>query len=310
MTNPREPMKSNNQNTTLAAEKIQEVFDGLLTKTSSKFITHEQFVEALAIATINTSNKIKKGLGIAILQTLVLDLQDFINFEIYNQDQKLPQNTNKQYQQESKTNNSTISINNLLAQDSIMSRMGYSVAEGTHTKIQRHSILKKIYVAQNFPDATEEETKRWGAPQSEQRLQAMAKFLYWLHSFQGIENRSAQQKWADDLSWLKENFYNDTMSFSWPIIDGKKTPFDTTANPSFMKPLRPSIEFSKIIGSTPLPRTEAISELWLYIKKNNLQDQKNPRFINCDENLFLIFKKPKVSMFEIAGLIGKHLKYL
>ena len=80
MTNPREPMKSNNQNTTLAAEKIQEVFDGLLTKTSSKFITHEQFVEALAIATINTSNKIKKGLGIAILQTLVLDLQDFINF--------------------------------------------------------------------------------------------------------------------------------------------------------------------------------------------------------------------------------------
>ena len=79
MTNPREPMKSNNQNTTLAAEKIQEVFDGLLTKTSSKFITHEQFVEALAIATINTSNKIKKDLGIAILQTLVLDLQDFIN---------------------------------------------------------------------------------------------------------------------------------------------------------------------------------------------------------------------------------------
>ena len=32
MTNPREPMKSNNQNTTLAAEKIQEVFWWIMNK--------------------------------------------------------------------------------------------------------------------------------------------------------------------------------------------------------------------------------------------------------------------------------------
>ena len=76
-------MKSNNPRTTEASNKLKTTFDDLLKPKSSTKITNEQFIEALAIATINTSNELKDGMGIAMLQTFVYDLQDFINSEIY-----------------------------------------------------------------------------------------------------------------------------------------------------------------------------------------------------------------------------------
>ncbi|RZI75203.1 MAG: hypothetical protein EOP76_17725, partial [Variovorax sp.] len=48
--------------------------------------------------------------------------------------------------------------------------------------------------------------------------------------------------------------------------------------------------------------------LWDYIKKHNLQDKANKRNINADAKLKEIFGKPQVSMFELASLIGKHVK--
>ena len=50
-----------------------------------------------------------------------------------------------------------------------------------------------------------------------------------------------------------------------------------------------------------------VSKLWDYIKKNDLQDAANRRNINADAKLKEIFGKDQVSMFELAGLIGKHL---
>lgn len=61
-------------------------------------------------------------------------------------------------------------------------------------------------------------------------------------------------------------------------------------------------------GFHPLPRTEIISKLWVYIKANKLQDAANKRMINADAKLKEVFGKPQVSMFEMAGLIGKHVK--
>jgi chromatin remodeling complex protein RSC6 len=63
-----------------------------------------------------------------------------------------------------------------------------------------------------------------------------------------------------------------------------------------------------VVGAAPLPRTEVVSKLWVYIKKNNLQDKVNKRNINADDKLKAVFGKAQVSMFEMAGLIGKHLK--
>lgn len=81
-----------------------------------------------------------------------------------------------------------------------------------------------------------------------------------------------------------------------------------TPNPAFMKALTLSPELSAVVGDKPLPRTEIVSKLWIYIKANNLQDQKNKRMINADTKLRAVFGKPQVSMFEMAGLIGKHVK--
>lgn len=81
-----------------------------------------------------------------------------------------------------------------------------------------------------------------------------------------------------------------------------------TPNPAFMKALTLSPELSAVVGDKPLPRTEIVSKLWIYIKANDLQDKSNKRMINADKKLLAVFGKPQVSMFEMAGLIGKHVK--
>ncbi|WP_426148165.1 SWIB/MDM2 domain-containing protein [Polaromonas sp. DSR2-3-2] len=81
-----------------------------------------------------------------------------------------------------------------------------------------------------------------------------------------------------------------------------------TPNPAFMKALTLSPELSAVVGDKPLPRTEIVSKLWVYIKAHNLQDQANKRMINADKKLLAVFGKPQVSMFEMAGLIGKHVQ--
>ncbi|GAB1387511.1 SWIB/MDM2 domain-containing protein [Melaminivora sp.] len=81
-----------------------------------------------------------------------------------------------------------------------------------------------------------------------------------------------------------------------------------TPNAAFMKPLTPSPALAAVVGKAPLPRTEIISKLWVYIKAHNLQDASNKRMINADAKLKEVFGKPQVSMFEMAGLIGKHVK--
>lgn len=80
------------------------------------------------------------------------------------------------------------------------------------------------------------------------------------------------------------------------------------ANPAFMKALKPSPAFAKIVGSQPLPRTEATKKLWEYIKRNNLQDQTNKRNINADATLQTVFGgKRTVNMFEMTKLVAQHL---
>jgi len=81
------------------------------------------------------------------------------------------------------------------------------------------------------------------------------------------------------------------------------------ANAAFMKPVQPSGPLVDVVGSKPIPRTEVTKKLWVYIKKNKLQDQKNKRMINADATLKAVFGgKSSVNMFEMTKLVGKHLK--
>ena len=81
-----------------------------------------------------------------------------------------------------------------------------------------------------------------------------------------------------------------------------------TPNAAFMKALTLSKELAAVVGDKPLPRTEIVSKLWIYIKAKGLQDKINKRMINADDKLKAVFGKAQVSMFEMAGLIGKHVK--
>jgi chromatin remodeling complex protein RSC6 len=89
----------------------------------------------------------------------------------------------------------------------------------------------------------------------------------------------------------------------------KKSGAKRTPNAAFMKPMTPSAQLATVVGSTPIPRTEVTKKLWGYIKRKGLQDAKNRRQINADENLKPVFGgKSQVSMFEMTKLVNKHLK--
>ena len=70
---------------------------------------------------------------------------------------------------------------------------------------------------------------------------------------------------------------------------------------------QPSAALAAVIGAEPVARTEVIKKLWDYIKANGLQDAANKRAINADAKLLAVFGKPQVTMFELAGIVGKHL---
>ena len=88
---------------------------------------------------------------------------------------------------------------------------------------------------------------------------------------------------------------------------GKRTGAKRAPNPAFMKPMQPDAALGAVVGNNPMPRTEITKKLWQYIKRKGLQDSKNRRMINADENLRPIFKKDQVSMFDMTKLVNKHL---
>jgi hypothetical protein len=74
------------------------------------------------------------------------------------------------------------------------------------------------------------------------------------------------------------------------------------------KKLTPSPQLGAVIGFDPITRAQAVSKIWHYIKEHKLQDEKNSRMINADGKLKHLFGEDQISMFEIAAIVGKHLK--
>ena len=79
-------------------------------------------------------------------------------------------------------------------------------------------------------------------------------------------------------------------------------------NPAFMKALNPSPALAAVVGDSPMPRTEVVKKIWVYIKANGLQDSANKRMINADAKLKPVFGgKGQVSMFDMAKHLAKNL---
>ncbi len=111
-------------------------------------------------------------------------------------------------------------------------------------------------------------------------------------------DRLAGGTWLQvDRSLALESLFNH--------IESKMT---TAKKPTaFNRALTPSAELAAVIGATPQPRTEVVKLMWEYIKANNLQNPKNKRNILADAKLKAVFGKDEVTMFEMTGLVGKHL---
>ena len=71
--------------------------------------------------------------------------------------------------------------------------------------------------------------------------------------------------------------------------------------------LKPSAELAAVIGDEPVARTEVIKKLWDYIKANGLQDARTSAPSTPTPSCSPVFGKAQVTMFELAGIVGKHL---
>lgn len=81
------------------------------------------------------------------------------------------------------------------------------------------------------------------------------------------------------------------------------------ANPALLKPLELSAELEAVVGKGPMPRSEVVKQLWVYIKANNLQNPDNKRNIFADDKLKPLFGgKDEVTMFEMTKLVSPHIK--
>lgn len=79
-------------------------------------------------------------------------------------------------------------------------------------------------------------------------------------------------------------------------------------NSALMKPMKLSPELEAVVGKGPMARAEVVKQLWVYIKKHDLQDPANKRNINADANLKPVFGgKAVVGMFEMTKLVSAHL---
>jgi chromatin remodeling complex protein RSC6 len=81
-----------------------------------------------------------------------------------------------------------------------------------------------------------------------------------------------------------------------------------TVNAALSKPLNLTPELEAVVGKGPMPRTEVVKQMWVYIKKHNLQNPSNKRNILADDKLRPIFGKDEVTMFEMTKLASAHMK--
>ncbi len=78
-------------------------------------------------------------------------------------------------------------------------------------------------------------------------------------------------------------------------------------NSAFAKPQNLTPELEAVVGKGPMPRTEVVKQLWVYIKKHNLQNPQARRNILADDKLKPVFGKSEVTMFEMTKLVSNHL---
>ncbi|XVE90318.1 hypothetical protein DITRI_Ditri20bG0067900 [Diplodiscus trichospermus] len=88
----------------------------------------------------------------------------------------------------------------------------------------------------------------------------------------------------------------------------KRAASRTMIRPSgILKPAPVSPALGQFLGAQQASRTEAVKQIWTYIKSQNLQNPNNKREIFCDEKLKTIFNgKETIGFLEIGKMLSPH----
>ena len=79
------------------------------------------------------------------------------------------------------------------------------------------------------------------------------------------------------------------------------------ANPALLKPMHLSADLEAVIGKGPMSRGEVVKQIWVYIKKHNLQNPKNKRNILADDKLTHLLPRPCEELKVAAHLLLERL---
>lgn len=79
-------------------------------------------------------------------------------------------------------------------------------------------------------------------------------------------------------------------------------------NSAFMQPVEISDDLKAVVGPGPMPRTEIVKKLWVYIRKHKCQDEENRRMINPDDKLKKILGSKPIDMFKMTKKVSEHIK--
>ncbi|KAE8699238.1 tRNA (guanine-N(7)-)-methyltransferase-like [Hibiscus syriacus] len=94
---------------------------------------------------------------------------------------------------------------------------------------------------------------------------------------------------------------------SKPKAEKPATPRTTTRPSGIFKIVPISPALGRFLGAQQASRTDAVKQIWNYIKSHNLQNHDNKREIFCDEKLKTIFDgKEKVGFLEIGKMLSRH----
>ena len=78
-------------------------------------------------------------------------------------------------------------------------------------------------------------------------------------------------------------------------------------NNALQKPVNLTPDLEAVCGKGPMTRAQVTSKVWDYIKKNDLQDAKDRRMINPDDQLGKVIGTEQISMFKMTAAVSKHL---
>ena len=79
------------------------------------------------------------------------------------------------------------------------------------------------------------------------------------------------------------------------------------SNNALQQPVKVSDDLQEIVGDKEMTRAQVTSGVWDYIKKHDLQDDKDRRQINPDAKLGKVIGKDQISMFKMTAAVSKHL---